>query len=263
MMKKALTLIISLAIILSFSMPALAASFTLDTTNTTNGILKVTNIEDTGKRVRIRITKDDQKYLYEVRAEQTVESYPLQMGSGKYKIDILKNIIDNRYTVLSSTTIDVKIENSLNVFLNPIQPIFWNDSMKAVKYADWIMDSDKSADQKIKTVYNHMVYYYKYDWDKYGNLPSTYVPNVEETYLEKKGVCYDYAALTASLLRSMGYPARLVKGYSTLVDGYHAWNEIYIDGKWVVVDTTYDSMSNKTKISFAKKSSDYQAVGIY
>ena len=262
-MKKTLVIMMSLAIILAFSSSASAATFTLDTSNTGNGVLSVKDIVDTGKRVRIRIIKGDQKYLYEVRADREKESYPLQMGDGQYQVDILENIIDNRYRVLSTKKVNVEIDNDLDVYLNPIQPIYWDEDMAAISYANTIFDSDKTPDEKIKAVYNHLVYYYSYDWTKYNNLPSTYVPDIEETYIEKKGICYDYSSLTASLLRSMGYPARLIKGYSNLVDGYHAWNEIYIDDKWVVVDTTYDSMANKSSISFAKDSDDYQAVNIY
>jgi transglutaminase-like putative cysteine protease len=43
-------------------------------------------------------------------------------------------------------------------------------------------------------------------------------------------------------LRSLGIPARLVMGYPPeKPDLYHAWNEIYLDGKWVAVDTTFDA----------------------
>ena len=262
-MKKMLIMIISLAIIFAFSGSAFAATYTLDTSNASKGVLTVKDIIDTGKRVRIRIIKDEEKYLYDIRGDRETESYPLQMGNGEYQVDILENIIDNRYRVLSSSKINVDIEKELDVYLNPIQPIYWSEDMLAVKYANNILDSDRTPDEKIKAVYNHMIYYYSYDWSKYNNLPSTYVPDIEEVYIEKKGICYDYASLTASLLRSMGYPARLVKGYSELVDGYHAWNEVYMDGEWIVIDTTYDSMANKRYISFAKDSSDYQAVNIY
>jgi transglutaminase/protease-like cytokinesis protein 3 len=57
----------------------------------------------------------------------------------------------------------------------------------------------------------------------------------------------------------------LVKGYSTHVDGYHAWNEILINGEWVVVDTTVDAAYNKAnmKFNFSKTKSDYTKVYEY
>jgi transglutaminase-like putative cysteine protease len=67
---------------------------------------------------------------------------------------------------------------------------------------------------------------------------------------KKSGFCEYYATATALLLRSMNIPSRYAIGYavfekSKLEDKYvvrdrhaHAWAEAYVDGRWVVVDTT-------------------------
>jgi len=67
---------------------------------------------------------------------------------------------------------------------------------------------------------------------------------------KKSGFCEYYATATALLLRSMNIPSRYAIGYavfekSQLEDKYivrdrhaHAWAEAYINGRWVVVDTT-------------------------
>lgn len=66
----------------------------------------------------------------------------------------------------------------------------------------------------------------------------------------RAGHCEYFATATTLLLRQVGIPARYVVGY--LVDEYsplegafiararhaHAWSEAFIDGAWVVVDTT-------------------------
>jgi hypothetical protein len=51
-------------------------------------------------------------------------------------------------------------------------------------------------------------------------------------------VCNGYSRLTASLLRSIGIPARYVTGNG--IPG-HAWNEVFADNRWILVDTTWDS----------------------
>lgn len=69
--------------------------------------------------------------------------------------------------------------------------------------------------------------------------------------LEKKsGFCEYYATATVLLLRSMGIPSRYAVGYavtewSRLEEKFivrqrhaHAWAEAFVDGRWVVVDTT-------------------------
>jgi len=57
-----------------------------------------------------------------------------------------------------------------------------------------------------------------------------------------KGDCTEYMYLFAALARANGIPTRLMAGYvydkSSLVkaDDYHNWAEVYIDGKWRLVD---------------------------
>ncbi len=43
------------------------------------------------------------------------------------------------------------------------------------------------------------------------------------------------------MLRSIDIPTKLVMGYKNDIEKYHAWNEVYLDGKWINLDTTYDS----------------------
>jgi len=91
-----------------------------------------------------------------------------------------------------------------------------------------------------------------------------YLPDIEKTYLEETGICYDYAALFAAMLRSIGIPTKLVKGYSKEnPEVYHAWNEVLINGTWIVVDTTLDASEPKDKTQMSKTSSDYLKVYEY
>ena len=64
------------------------------------------------------------------------------------------------------------------------------------------------------------------------------------------------------MLRSQDIPAKLVKGYASWTDVYHAWNEVYIasEGRWVIVDTTYDSYNYLRNYAYAfEKSADVYA----
>lgn len=81
----------------------------------------------------------------------------------------------------------------------------------------------------------------------------------------KSGICYDYASLFAGILRSQGIPAKLVKGYKSDLKEYHAWNEVLIDNKWIVIDTTYDAAlkDSKTKVSMIKEKSEYKNLKVY
>jgi transglutaminase-like putative cysteine protease len=119
--------------------------------------------------------------------------------------------------------------------------------------------------KRITLGYDFIVQNILYDFDKISTLTSDYIPIPDKTLLALKGICYDYSSLFAAMKRSEGVPIKLVKGYSTLVDGYHAWNEVFIDGKWIVVDTTVDAAyyKGKVKFSFSKDVADYTKVYEY
>jgi transglutaminase-like putative cysteine protease len=70
------------------------------------------------------------------------------------------------------------------------------------------------------------------------------VPVLDSVFNAKKGICFDFSSLFGGVLRSQGIPTRLVMGYiPELGDGtvLHAWNEIWIDYRWVAVDATFDA----------------------
>jgi hypothetical protein len=69
-------------------------------------------------------------------------------------------------------------------------------------------------------------------------------------------VCSGYSNLTKDLLSAAGIPSKVVYGYAlgisddeddwsevnlTRLKANHAWNEAYIDGRWIIMDTTWDS----------------------
>ncbi len=42
------------------------------------------------------------------------------------------------------------------------------------------------------------------------------------------------------MLRSEGIQTKLIMGYRADTAVYHAWNEVYVDGNWQIVDLTLD-----------------------
>lgn len=58
------------------------------------------------------------------------------------------------------------------------------------------------------------------------------------------GDCSEYAVLTAAMCRAAGVPTRVVVGL-LYVDrlggfGFHMWNEVYVNRRWVAVDATWE-----------------------
>ena len=67
---------------------------------------------------------------------------------------------------------------------------------------------------------------FTYDYDKAATVSSGYLPVVDTVLDSKTGICFDYAAVMASMLRSQNIPTRLEIGYAG--DAYHAWISVYV-----------------------------------
>lgn len=228
-------------LIIVYSLNSFAGSIVFDVDNTANGVVGITVISREESRLKVMISKGSEEYTYDYLGTGK-ECFPLQLGSGSYKVSVLKNISGTSYKVIQSKKIDVSYQAENAVFLQSVQNVSWNGEMEAIRLADHLAGKNKTSEGKLEAIYKYVTENIDYDYSKINMLDKQYVPDAESTYLVKKGICYDYSALFASMLRSQGIPAKLVKGYSDNVDGYHAWNEVYIDGEWITIDTTLDAV---------------------
>ena len=246
---------------------AVANTPMFDTANLGNGVIIVSCSVDTGKRLKVMIEKSGQKVTYDLRNDGTKESFPLQFGDGEYKVSVLENVEATKYKYLATKNITLDLDDDNKVYLESVQNIKWNRDMYAIKKAAELTKGLKTDLEKIKSIYNYVISNITYDKDKLSKISNNYVPDIESTIKTGKGICYDYSSLMAAMLRSQGIPAKLVKGYTIHVEGYHAWNEIYDSsaGKWITVDATYDAEMKKAgrKFSLEKDPKDFTKVYEY
>ena len=263
MMKK--LIILSFIIALIGITDVMYAESKIDTTASDNGVVSISYNSNSGKKIKVMIQKGSTKYTYNLKPDGKTEKFPLQMGDGEYKISILENTSGTKYSYIDSKTVSVKLKNQNIVFLNSIQNIKWENSYNAIKKGKELSDKISEHDKKLSTLYSYITKTVTYDYDKIPYLTTDYNPNIEQTYKDKKGICYDYSSLLAGMQRSQGLPTKLVKGYAKGVDGYHAWNEVLINGKWVVVDSTFDAAmwGGKSTQNMIKDSKDYTKVNEY
>jgi Transglutaminase-like enzymes, putative cysteine proteases len=216
-----------------------------------NGVINVAYKADNAK-LKVMIEKDSKKYTYNLRNDGVAESFPLQLGNGEYTVSVLKNIKDNQYSFLSTEKVSLNLDEQNKVYLTSIQNVNWNGGNAAIKKAKELTAGLDSDSEKLDAIYNYIVDNYRYDYDKLKNLKYDYLPDIDSMLNTNKGICYDYSSLFAAMLRSVGIPTKLVKGYTPNAKGYHAWNEVYISetGSWLVIDTTYDSQMKASKIKY-------------
>ena len=133
---------------------------------------------------------------------------------------------------------DIQSDNQEIIDLaNSITAGIANDYHKAVAIHDWVCNN---------------IYY---DWDSYLSKNYTGMDtSALGTLHSKRSVCDGYSNLTAALLRAAGVPAKKISGFALGVssdywpenydpnkDTNHAWNEFWANGRWVILDTTWDS----------------------
>ena len=263
---------VTVSIILIFNMVlANAAAFdnraVFNTSGLDSGIMKVSFNADSDKKFKVLVEKNGKNVSYILENDGTVESFPLQLGNGEYKISVMENIEGDKYKYVSTENVNLQLDDPKEIYLASIQNINWNSDMAAIKKAGELTRGLKSDKEKVTAIYNYIISHISYDSDKFSKLKGDYLPDIDGTLAAGKGICYDYASVFAAMLRSEGIPAKLVKGYSENVSGYHAWNEVYNSktGKWEIYDTTYDSQMKaaKAKYTMTKKSNEYTKVNEY
>ena len=197
--------------------------------------------------IKVMVALGSQSYTYDLLKSR--EAFPLQFGDGSYKISLYQRVQGTQYRLLKQTTLSVDLPDDFVPFLGSSQVLNWKPEMVPISSAKTM-----TATAKIK-----------YDYEKISRLKSTYVPDIEDTYFTNLGICYDYSALFGSMLRSVGVPAKLIKGYKNDVPEYHAWNQVYVNNKWVYIDTTYDAAFKAAgaKTAMFKGDSEFRPAKFY
>jgi transglutaminase-like putative cysteine protease len=185
--------------------------------------------------------------------------FPLSDGNGSYQIKVFRNVVDNRYATVLALSLSVTLTDEFAPFLRPNQYVNYENAKQTVQKTSEIIAGKSGRLEKAEAIYRYVVSNISYDYKKVETLQSTYLPDLDQALEEKKGICFDYAALMTSMLRISNIPCKLVVGYAGA--DYHAWISVWspeqgwIDGviffdgtKWQLLDPTYASTTNNSAI---------------
>ncbi|BBI33127.1 transglutaminase-like domain-containing protein [Cohnella abietis] len=236
----------------------------LDETKLDSGLVGVSYDITKGSKLKVLIKKGNTTYTYDLNQSNKFEYFSLQSDNGTYNISVLQNTSGTKYKLLQSKDITLNLQDSSSAYVGSIQNINWNESELATKKAAELTKNKASDEEKVKAIYEFIISEIKYDSNLAKNVTSNYIPNIDNVFKAKKGICYDYSTLFAAMTRSVGIPTKLVMGTSEYVKEYHAWNNVYINGKWITIDTTVDAaLSGKKAVTMNKDSSKYVAAKVY
>ena len=245
---------------------------TIDVSNASEGYI-MANYTGTNEKVKLQIKGPDSvTYTYNLHGAE-YEVFPLTAGDGTYTVGIFENISGTKYSTAISTDFNVTITNTFGPYLYPNQYVnFISSSLPVAKAVELAYPANTEL-EVVEYVYNYIIENFTYDYDKASSVASGYLPVVDVVYESGSGICFDYAALMATMLRSQNIPTRLEVGY--LGEEYHAWISTYIqdmgwvngvikfDGtSWSLMDPTYASASKSPK-RFLTEDSKYLTKYVY
>lgn len=246
-------------------------SATVDVSNVAEGYI-MADYFGSNQKVKLRVTgPDGVTYTYDLHGGYEV--FPLTAGNGSYTIGVYENISETKYSTALSFTIDVAISNEFGPYLYPNQYVNFSASSLPVDKAVDLAYTANSDLEVVEQVYNYIITNFTYDYDKAASVVSGYLPVVDDVYQSNTGICFDYAAVMATMLRSQNIPTRLEVGY--MGEEYHAWISTYIedigwvngiiefDGvTWNLMDPTFASTS-KSPTDFITEDTKYLTKYVY
>jgi transglutaminase/protease-like cytokinesis protein 3 len=127
---------------------------------------------------------------------------------------------------------------------------------KISELADQITSGINDDYEKAQAIHDWVAENIYYDKDYLNGKTERTSINSIAVMNNRYAVCSGYANLTKDLLTAAGIPNREVIGYALGVskdeDNWdevdlknvvpnHVWNEAYVDGRWMVIDATWDS----------------------
>lgn len=127
------------------------------------------------------------------------------------------------------------------------------DAPEIIETATQITMGLETDYEKALAIHKYVADTISYDFDYYNNhnIPTAY--SALDVLKTKRAVCLGYTNLMTALLRSIGIPCAYVTGLSPRYGGEltvsgddenHIWCEVYIDGRWVTADCTWDSANS-------------------
>lgn len=206
--------------------------YAIDTSTVQDGYVSAAAISST--RLKFQVNVGDQDYNYDLPNDGTPVICPLNMGDGTYTFTIWQNTSENRYVELSSppAVVDVVLSSEYTPFVRPSFFCSYNESSSCVQKANELSADAANQGDVVRNIFNWITDNIEYDTQKAATVEDGYVPNPDSTLQSGNGICFDYASLAAAMLRSQGIPCKIMTGYVSPDNIYHAWNMVYIDGTW-------------------------------
>ena len=229
----------------------------IDYSRSEDGYIMACYTAQTDKRLKFRIHGPTTTYTYNLPPDSWT-AFPLSDGNGSYQAALYINTHDSKYALVMTAQFEVALQDEFAPFLRPNQYVDYVEAVNTVETGAQLCAGLTHPLEKVAAVYDYVVGNLVYDYDRAATVKSGYLPVLDRVLEEKKGICFDYAALMAAMLRSQEVPCKLVVGYAGST--YHAWisvwteedgwidGAIFFDGHmWKRMDPTFASSQERSE----------------
>ncbi len=126
-----------------------------------------------------------------------------------------------------------EIPDSIKVYLEST-PFMQKDAPEIMQLAQNITENAENDREKVKNILDFVYDYLKKE-------PVVSLPSALDVLHMKKGDCNEHSVLFGALARAAGIPTEITVGliYQNGAYYYHAWDAVYLGGKWYFVDPIF------------------------
>lgn len=190
-------------------------------------------------RVKLRLTREGgQDYNYDLDAAGAWEDFSLTEGDGTYDLTVFEGLPNGRYAPVFTQTLTLSLSDPAAPFRESTQYVRFTADSASTALARELTEGLSTEEEKISAVFDYVTEHLTYDEDRAATVEPGYLPDVDDVLTQGKGICFDYAAVTAAMLRSQGIPCKMAVGYAG--ETYHAWVEVPDGtGGWKLLDPTF------------------------
>lgn len=234
-------------------------SVIIDFSNTEDGYVMVDYTQDTGNLLKVQVAGPYTTYLYDLDKDVWT-TFPLSDGDGGYKVTVYESMPNEKYATVLSASFDVALASEFAPFLHSNQYVNYSDAVNTIAKTAELTAGTTDTLEKVERIYDYVTKNVSYDTQKAASIQTGYLPVLDDVLAEKRGICFDYAALMAGMLRSCKIPCKLVVGYAG--NAYHAWISVWTEESgWVDEVIWFDgSMWHRMDPTFASANNGSSAV---
>lgn len=100
-----------------------------------------------------------------------------------------------------------------------------------------VIKDGMSEEEKVKAIHDYLIYSANYVNNGDYESAEKWAAGAGGVLIHKEGTCNSYTIAFYMMAVSAGLDCRYVTG---MAGGYHAWNQVKVDGTWYYIDCTWD-----------------------